>query len=382
MNDPEIDFSHRQSFPGTHGNRFDTLLHSAEKLERIPGLLFGFILAGMAFAATHAHWYFTLVLWIFFLLDWALLANLPLYRKSFGPAKPTTLILAVLRSLFFIFPVYIALPAQFAGLFLVIYAFWIEPHRIVLSRQLLSSPKLNNNQPIKILHLGDLHVERITRREEQLSELIVDTQPDLILFSGDILNLSYLTDATAWLHARQVMAGWNAPSGVFAVSGSPAVDLPEVFPTLLEGLKIHWLKDEKIGIFIRGQQIDLIGISCTHKPFIDGPKLISLGGGSSSQFTILLYHSPDLAPISSRSGIDLQLSGHTHGGQVRLPLIGALFTGSLYGKRYEQGRMAFKDMTLYITRGLGMEGSAAPRVRFLCPPEATLWEIKGSDSIS
>jgi uncharacterized protein len=71
----------------------------------------------------------------------------------------------------------------------------------------------------------------------------------------------------------------------------------------------------------------------------------------------------------------LQLSGHTHGGQVRLPFYGALFTASLYGKVFEAGRYKLKDLTLYITRGLGLEGAGAPRVRFLCPPEITLWEI-------
>jgi hypothetical protein len=90
----------------------------------------------------------------------------------------------------------------------------------------------------------------------------------------------------------------------------------------------------------------------------------------------LLYHSPDLAPLAAKFDIDLQLSGHTHGGQVRLPFIGALFTGSLYGKRFEMGRYQLGKLILFITRGLGLEGAAAPRVRFLCPPEVILWEIK------
>ena len=94
-------------------------------------------------------------------------------------------------------------------------------------------------------------------------------------------------------------------------------------------------------------------------------------------FNLLLYHSPDLAPNASRNGIDLQLSGHTHGGQVRLPVIGALYTGSLYGKRFEAGRYLVNGMTLYTSRGLGMEGAIAPRVRLLCRPEIILWEFFG-----
>jgi hypothetical protein len=71
------------------------------------------------------------------------------------------------------------------------------------------------------------------------------------------------------------------------------------------------------------------------------------------------------------------LSGHTHGGQVRIPGMGAVYPSSLYGKRFEAGRYLLDRMTLYVSRGIGMEGLGAPRVRFLCPPEITLWEISG-----
>jgi predicted MPP superfamily phosphohydrolase len=73
----------------------------------------------------------------------------------------------------------------------------------------------------------------------------------------------------------------------------------------------------------------------------------------------------------------MQLSGHTHGGQVRLPFYGALFAASLYGKAFESGRRQLAGLTLYVTRGIGMEGGGAPRVRFLCPPEIILWEVDG-----
>ena len=59
--------------------------------------------------------------------------------------------------------------------------------------------------------------------------------------------------------------------------------------------------------------------------------------------------------------------------------IGALFAASLYGKRFESGRRSVGDLTVYVTRGIGLEGKAAPRVRFLCPPEIILWEINGSE---
>jgi predicted MPP superfamily phosphohydrolase len=92
-----------------------------------------------------------------------------------------------------------------------------------------------------------------------------------------------------------------------------------------------------------------------------------------------LYHTPDLAPVAAAQGVDLQLSGHTHGGQVRLPFFGALFTSSLYGKKFEAGRYQVGALTLYVSRGIGLEGKGAPRARFLCPPEMILWEIGALD---
>lgn len=371
----ERDFSERKYFPGTNGNPFDSVLHFADLVERLPGLLFAALLFLVAVLPTRAVWPYTFALWGFFLLDWALVAALPRAGRSFGPAHPPVLVLACLRAVVALLPPLFAFPAQGIGTLLVIYAFWIEPHSLRVTRQSLRSPRLQNRQPIRILHLGDLHIERISPRERQLNDLVRSLQPDLILFSGDFLNLSYRSDPQAQAAARAILQDWAAPSGVFAVTGSPAVDLEDVVPGMLDGLPLRWLRDEKLTLDIRGQALDLIGLTCTHKPFLDGPRLAQVAGGPLDRFSILLYHSPDLAPIAARSGLDLQLSGHTHGGQVRLPLLGALFTGSLYGKIFEAGRMQIGRMVLYITRGIGMEGAGAPRVRFLCPPEIILWEL-------
>jgi predicted MPP superfamily phosphohydrolase len=109
---------------------------------------------------------------------------------------------------------------------------------------------------------------------------------------------------------------------------------------------------------------------------VDAPKLAqTLNGSGKDAFRILLYHTPDLAPEAAQLGIDLQLSGHTHGGQVRIPLYGAVYAASLYGKKFESGRRQVGDLTLYVSRGIGLEGGGAPRLRFNCAPEVTLWEI-------
>ena len=374
----EPDFSKRQFFPGTSGTPFDTFLHLLANLERIPLTLFVVFLIALALIPRPLDWRLDIVHWLFFLGDWILIASLPRFNISYGKPKPVILVLAILRTLINLLNPIVSIPLQIIGTLLVIDGFWIEPHRLKLTKQVFLTNKLKSGAIIRILHLSDLHVERITKRENRIKEYIQELHPDLILFTGDFINLSYLDDPVAQEDTRNVMKDWVAPSGVFVVTGSPAVDLPEIIPNLLSDLPIQWLRNETRLISINNQEFELIGLSCSHKPFLDGQHLVELCSAPTSKTRILMYHSPDLAPITARYGIDLQLSGHTHGGQVRLPVIGALVTGSLYGKRFEIGRYQLEKTTLYVSRGIGLEGAGAPRVRFLCPPEIILWEITGT----
>ena len=88
-------------------------------------------------------------------------------------------------------------------------------------------------------------------------------------------------------------------------------------------------------------------------------------------FTILLYHYPDEVERARKRRVDLYCAGHTHGGQVALPLYGALLTLSRSGKKYEAGLYRVGETWLYVNRGIGMEGSS-PRVRFCARPEVTV----------
>ncbi len=374
------DFPRVTRLPGTTSHPFDTLIRLADLIDRLPAPIFAALLFALALAPTLGDLPRAVILWLFFLGDWLLLALLPRAHKSFGPAKPPTLALALLRALFAVLPLPLAMFAQGIGSALVIYAFWIEPHRVHVTRQSLRSPKLKAGiPPLRVLHLSDLHVERLTAREHQVLRRIRELQPDVILFSGDFLNLSNVEDPVAWEQARAFLRALHAPLGVYAVSGSPPVDKPEIVPQLLAGLdNIRWLRDERVTIMHHGQPIDLVGVTCTHNPSTDGTSLDNILHGDPEEFTILLYHTPDLAPTAAAQGVDLQLSGHTHGGQIRAPFFGALFTSSLYGKRFEAGRYQLGGLTLYVSRGIGLEGKGAPRARFLCPPEIILWEITPS----
>ena len=317
------------------------------------------------------------------------LALLPRLGRSYGPVLPPLLALGIVRTTLWmavglLWPTKLGLVAtavvHLAILALSIYATWIEPFRLQTVHATRRSPKLGNPKPLRLLHLSDLHVERMTDRERRLIAEVAVLEPDLLVLTGDYLNLSYITDAEAQRQAHDFLSELCDASGcpVYAITGSPAVDRAEVIPAIFTDLPITWLDDQVTTLRIGTHTIQLAGLRCTRERTLDGPRLRCLLGprmGPDAPFTLLLYHSPDLMPEAVALGVDLYLCGHTHGGQIRLPFFGAIITSSDFWKQYEMGRYNEAGTTLYVSRGLGMEGLGAPRARFLAPPEITLWTL-------
>ena len=378
---PPRNFTQQRFFPGS-GTALppDWGRRAAASIQAIPAPLFFALLLGVCWLGAATRPDHTGATFLFVLGDWLLLTLLPRARRSFGAPQPQALMLAIVRAPFGLLPLPWLVAAQLAGTALAFYTLWFEPQRLGVTHEPLRSAKLGPEPPLKLLHFGDLHMERITPREHSLVRAAQELRPDVIVFSGDFLSTSSLDDPSAWDACRWVFSQLSAPLGVFVVSGSPAVDGTEWLPRLLEGAPVRWLRNECVTLRAGTRSIELVGISCTHRPFLDGPvlgRVLKEQGADPPAFRILLYHTPDLAPEAARAGIDLQLSGHTHGGQVRLPGWGALVTASLYGKTFEMGRYQVGGMALYVTRGVGLEGALAPRVRCLCPPEIVLWELGG-----
>jgi len=383
----------RKWYPGTGANPFHIVLMGLEGLKRIPMPMVVLLLlaygGALAAALPQPDWF--VAAWsVGVLFDAAVLVALPHFKRSFGPPVPGLILLAVLRWIVAGVLGSLVLPlgsnlaiglnalAQAIGILLIYYGLWVEPQRLTLTRQRLVSPKLPQGNTLRVLHLGDIHMERWTPREEKLLAKLGELAPNVVLFSGDLLNISYTHDPLAQAEVVRLLNLLRAPLGVYAVVGSPAVDLPEIACAIYNRTPhIRWLQDE--AACLPGHNLAILGINCTQNPAKDGPNLRKVTSRLiGDPFKLLLYHTPDLAPEASRAGIDLQLSGHTHGGQVRLPWYGALTAGSIYGKRFEMGRYQLGKMVLYVIRGIGMEGLGIPRIRVLCPPEITLWELRGA----
>jgi predicted MPP superfamily phosphohydrolase len=260
-------------------------------------------------------------------------------------------------------------------------AYVVEPLSVQTTELKLSFDKLDPHAPpIRVVHLTDIHIERNSYREAAIIRQVNALEPDVIVLTGDYLNLSYLHDPTSIAHFGQFVTQLEAPYGIYAVRGS-VEPLPEGMAQLIRGTGVKWLEQETETILVRGQQITLAGVACSHKLDLDTFRLQrALAGAPDNAFTLLLYHSPDLILEAAERQVDLYLGGHTHGGQLRLPVLGPIVTGSIYGHRYAAGLFREKDMWMYISRGLGLEGGGMPRARFLCRPEIVYLELEGTST--
>jgi len=256
----------------------------------------------------------------------------------------------------------------------------VEPQRLTITEQTVSAPHWPAEaKPLRLLHLSDFHVERLTGREAKILAYLEAAQPDLILLTGDYLNASNRNEARAIAQVRQLLSQLHAPYGVYAVLGTPSVDLPYIAPLHFQESNIQLLRRDLVEVDCGGgRQLTLLGLDCSHDLDHDGHLLGHLiAAMPPARANILLYHSPELMPQACQHPIDLYLCGHTHGGQVRIPGYGAIFTSSATGKRYEMGRYDERGTTLYVSRGIGLEGFSMPRLRLFCPPEITLITLTG-----
>lgn len=320
-------------------------------------------------------------------LNWFLLLNLRLTGRSFGPDRPTAIALAIVcSSLLIILSAFgtlwwLAITILIVMTLIVFYSTWIEPFRLGVTHQTYQTAKWRADAPpLRLLQVGDIHVERIGPRERYLNKVIAQLNPDIIVFTGDFVNLSNTNDPRSEGDIRALISQWEAPLGVYCISGTPLVEPLErvqAFVKNLDNLKL--LPNQWISINTPGGMLNILGLVVTHDMKRDHDMLKKMMlSAPESGLNLLLIHPPDIAPEANELGIDLYLCGHTHGGQIRFPLIGAVFSSSHLGKQFIMGRYELGTTTLYTSRGVGLEGLGAPRARFLCPPEIVLWEISGS----
>jgi predicted MPP superfamily phosphohydrolase len=202
--------------------------------------------------------------------------------------------------------------------------------------------------------------------------LVNDLRPDLIVLTGDFVSLPLLSKrdtqaASAAEPCAQLLGQMKAPHGLWAVLGNHDFYTdPDVVGAALHAHSIQLLENASAAIEINGARFWLSGVNDVLSQTAD--LNATLHDVPADEATILLAHEPDYADYVARFPVDLQLSGHSHGGQVRLPFLPPLYLPDL-AQKYVSGLYRIGPLTLYTNRGLGTVGVP---VRLNCTPEITL----------
>jgi predicted MPP superfamily phosphohydrolase len=246
------------------------------------------------------------------------------------------------------------------------YASQIEPQHLVLERRTIRLPHLSPAlDGFRIALMSDHHLFPFTPREllDQAVEQAKALQPDLILLGGDYV----CADVESIRELAPILGRLNAKYGVFAVQGNYDCVLgPDLIRSQLAARSIEVLVNQGLHVGPSAGRIFLAGLDSVWKGEPDPNR--AFAGCRQTDVALALVHEPDYFPtLVGLTPVDLQLSGHSHGGQVRLPALGPLILPP-WGQIYHTGLYDLNGHFVYTGRGLGMTGLP---VRFDCPPELT-----------
>ncbi len=237
---------------------------------------------------------------------------------------------------------------------------------------------------LKIAQLTDLHSSFIVSEGllRLAASLIMKEKPDIICLTGDFVTgeTKFLSGSVGRFNMKNLekciaaLEGLSAPMGIYGVlgnhdfwSGNEAVDA--ITEGLSRRLGVVWLRNSGARLEKGGEGIHLLGVDdyWESSSSVDA----ALKGVDEDGVRILLSHNPDINELIEleRHRIDLVISGHTHGGQIVLPFIGAPVMPSKFGQKYLAGIVRDGKRQTYISRGVGH--LLAP-IRLNCPPEATV----------
>lgn len=256
-------------------------------------------------------------------------------------------------------------------------AFLIEPRMLTVTRRDILCPHLPPGlSGLRICFLSDFHFT--PGKDDGLLEKTITAvgleNPDIIALGGD-----YVAESDAVMTPLlEALGKLNARHGIFAVMGNHdgwAGD-GEVIRRRFEKAGISFLINQNTQLTIGSDRLAIAG---TDFVWLGNPDPVQTLKGIAKETPVLaLVHEPDyFDTMADQRRILLQLSGHTHGGQCRVPLIGYAPAKVKYGEKYVYGAFERGDSRLFVTRGLGM---TTLRARFACPPEVAVLTLRAAAS--
>jgi len=281
-----------------------------------------------------------------------------------------------------------------AAVICVAYSYFIEPNRLVVTREEI---RIKDWDPafdgLRIALISDIHGGSNGASAENIRRVVETTNaenPDLIVLLGDYVSQGATRQPSherplkmAMSEVADNLAGLQAKYGVFAVLGNHdgSYGDDEVAAELTRvGYRV--LQNEIVVIQQNGTPLRLFGLKDHLKlaswERFDGMVRSTIAANPKEGQILVLEHSPDILYVLNywkdlNPDLKLVLAGHTHGGQVRLPILGAPFVPSAVGQRYAKGHVEEEGIHMFVTSGVGT--SILP-FRFMVPPEVAIVTIR------
>jgi predicted MPP superfamily phosphohydrolase len=238
--------------------------------------------------------------------------------------------------------------------------FWFPNHIV---KRCFTFETARVREPVRIVQLSDLHCECYGVREKALVNTVNALNPDIIVIAGDIFIRPFEFNKRGFRAAVRTLEQLRPRLGIYIVEGHHDVGVAHHLVAALPG-KVVLLDGEWAHFNGSGLNLSIVGFSMFGKRF-DYQE-----GKEASNFRIFLAHSPSLVICLRQSDFDLALFGHTHAGQVYIPVITRLMVG-----RYVHGLYEVAQTPVYVTSGIGLEGYLAPRIRWFTYPEVVVFDL-------
>jgi predicted MPP superfamily phosphohydrolase len=257
--------------------------------------------------------------------------------------------------------------------------YWIRTHRLAVLPP--------GARPLRILQVSDLHLRLANTRLAAFLSGLSEQTYDMVLATGDLLG-----EPAAVERCARLLGGLQGRLGRYYVLGSSDYYAPrfknyldyftrkrrpaakanrtEEFLRMLDEQGYEGLTNRTIRVDLKGTPTQITGLD---DPFLHRDDRTLLRRSPDAAFALCVVHDPAPYEDAAGAGFDLVVAGHTHGGQIRLPFVGALVTNSTVPRRLALGASWIGRTLLFVTPGLGT-GKFAP-YRFLCPPEASVLEL-------
>ena len=269
-----------------------------------------------------------------------------------------------------------AVGAAVLGMAGLAYARRVEPGRLEVTHRRLALPRLDPEfHGYRLVHISDIHMDgwMTRRRLQEIVEIANAQQPDFVAITGDFVTHSPHRYAAGLI---QALRGLETKDGAAAVLGNhdhwsdPDIVRRVIHESGLADLSNRSLTLQREQACLHLAGVDAYTVGCDRLEQV-------LQALPEQGAAILLAHEPDFADIAAASGrFDLQLSGHSHGGQVVLPIIGAPYLPE-HAEKYPDGLYYVRDMLLYTNRGLGM---VHLKLRLNCRPELTVFTLEAGQA--